>query len=195
MTVLHRFVWKFGVHVMWGSSRTIIRSRQIRRLSTSIKAHRFNSKCRITVLYLDSVGSLGARISLHSNFPALSVALLWWPQQITYFRPRHDYEVTWCTWMKHTPNCNSKSIQTFLKGPPQLILKSTVLSFDNNLTGSETTLNYWMMVDKYPNFKKEVGNLIPGCETSSLLDEKLVRWVNCLLYFGVCMSTFCLKIK
>jgi hypothetical protein len=33
-------------------------------------------------------------------------------------------------------------------------------------------LNYWMMVEKYPNFKEEVGGLIPSCEISSLLDQK-----------------------
>ena len=38
---------------------------------------------------------------------------------------------------------------------------------------SETTLNYWMMVERYPNLKEEVGGSIPGCETSSLLDRNL----------------------
>ena len=40
-------------------------------------------------------------------------------------------------------------------------------------TWSETTLNYWMMVEGYPNIKEEVGCLIPGCEVSSLLDINL----------------------
>ena len=44
---------------------------------------------------------------------------------------------------------------------------------------SETTLNYRMMVERYPNFKEEVGGSIPGCETPSLPDGKLVRWVHC----------------
>ncbi len=35
---------------------------------------------------------------------------------------------------------------------------------------SKTTLNYWMMVERYPNLKEEVGGLILGCEISSLLD-------------------------
>jgi hypothetical protein len=26
------------------------------------------------------------------------------------------------------------------------------------------TLNYWMMVERYPNQKEEVGGLNPGCE-------------------------------
>jgi hypothetical protein len=33
-------------------------------------------------------------------------------------------------------------------------------------------LNYRMMMRKYSNLKKEVGNSIPGCEISSLLDNK-----------------------
>ena len=41
---------------------------------------------------------------------------------------------------------------------------------------SETTLNYWMMVERYPNLKDEAGGLIPGCEISSLFDITLVRW-------------------
>ena len=35
------------------------------------------------------------------------------------------------------------------------------------------TLNYYMMVERYPNLTKEVGGLIPGCEISSLLDMNL----------------------
>jgi hypothetical protein len=38
------------------------------------------------------------------------------------------------------------------------------------------TLNYWMMMEKYPNLKEEVGTLIPGREISLLLDKKLARW-------------------
>ena len=41
---------------------------------------------------------------------------------------------------------------------------------------SKTTLNYWMMVERYPNIKEEVGGSIPGCEIASLLDMKLARW-------------------
>jgi hypothetical protein len=41
---------------------------------------------------------------------------------------------------------------------------------------SETTLNYWMMMERYPNLKEEVGGLIPGFEISSLLDKTLARW-------------------
>jgi hypothetical protein len=29
-----------------------------------------------------------------------------------------------------------------------------------------------MMVERYPNLKEEVGDLIPDCEISSLLDKK-----------------------
>ena len=33
-----------------------------------------------------------------------------------------------------------------------------------------------MMVERYLNLKKEVGDSIPRCEISSLLDKKLARW-------------------
>jgi hypothetical protein len=33
-----------------------------------------------------------------------------------------------------------------------------------------------MMVERYPNLKKEVGNSNLGCEISSLLDGKLAMW-------------------
>ena len=42
--------------------------------------------------------------------------------------------------------------------------------------GSEMTLNYQMMVERYPNLKEEVGGSTPDCEISSLLDKKLARW-------------------
>ena len=54
-----------------------------------------------------------------------------------------------------------------------------------NFPWSETTPNYWMMVETYPNLKEEVGGSIPDCEVSSLLDinlsggqlpPKLWRW-------------------
>ena len=38
------------------------------------------------------------------------------------------------------------------------------------------TPNYWMMEERYPNLKEEVGGLIPRCEISSLLDIILARW-------------------
>ena len=38
---------------------------------------------------------------------------------------------------------------------------------------SMMTLNYWMMVERYPNLKEEVGGLILDCEVSSLLDINL----------------------
>ena len=43
--------------------------------------------------------------------------------------------------------------------------------------------------------KEEVGGLIPGCEISSRLDRILVHVVDCLMYFGVGMSAFCLQKK
>ena len=39
---------------------------------------------------------------------------------------------------------------------------------------SETTLNYWMMVERYLNRKEEVGGSVLGYEISSLLDKKHV---------------------
>jgi hypothetical protein len=41
---------------------------------------------------------------------------------------------------------------------------------------SEMTLNYRMVVVRYPNLKKEVGGLIPDHEISCLLDGKFTRW-------------------
>ena len=38
------------------------------------------------------------------------------------------------------------------------------------------TLNFRMMVKRYPNLKEEVGSSNPGYEISSLPDEKLVKW-------------------
>ena len=40
-------------------------------------------------------------------------------------------------------------------------------------SSSVMTLNYWMMVERYPNLKEKVGGSIPGCEISSLLDKNL----------------------
>jgi hypothetical protein len=41
---------------------------------------------------------------------------------------------------------------------------------------SETIVDYGMMVERYPNLKEEVDDLIPGCEISSLPDGKLAMW-------------------
>ena len=57
------------------------------------------------------------------------------------------------------------------------------------------TLNYWMMVERYLNLKEEVDNLILDYDISSLLDKKTCQVVNCLLFFGVGLLTFCLKEK
>ena len=54
---------------------------------------------------------------------------------------------------------------------------------------SVMTLNYWMMVEGYPNLKEEVAGSIPGCEISSLLDRYLV------LACRPSVSIFFLKIK
>jgi hypothetical protein len=57
------------------------------------------------------------------------------------------------------------------------------------------TLNYWMMVERYPNLKEEVGGSIPSCEISSLLINKTYQMVNCLMCFGARMSAFWFKKK
>ena len=59
---------------------------------------------------------------------------------------------------------------------------------------SEMTLDYRVMVEGYPNLKQEVGGSKPGCEISSLLDEKLARW-SLPPVLGVGLSAFCLKTK
>jgi hypothetical protein len=38
-----------------------------------------------------------------------------------------------------------------------------------------------MTVERYPNLKEEVGGSIPGCELSSLLDQKNCHVVSCIL--------------
>ena len=45
-----------------------------------------------------------------------------------------------------------------------------------NKNKSETTLNYWMVVERYPNLKEEVDSSNPGCEISSLPNGKLAKW-------------------
>ena len=58
---------------------------------------------------------------------------------------------------------------------------------------SEMTLYYWMMVERYPNLKEEVGGTFPGYEISSFLHEKTCQVVNYLLMcFGARPSAFCL---
>ena len=49
--------------------------------------------------------------------------------------------------------------------------------------GLKTILNYWMMVERYPNLKEDVAGSIPGSETFSLLHKKLVRWSTALVVF------------
>jgi hypothetical protein len=55
---------------------------------------------------------------------------------------------------------------------------------------SEMIPNYWMMVERYPNLKEEVGSSIHGCEISSLLERNICGVVKCLLCFGVGLSAF-----
>ena len=59
----------------------------------------------------------------------------------------------------------------------------------------KTTLNYQMMMERYPNLKEEVGSSTPGCEISARLDRKTCQVVSCLLCFDASLSTFYLKSK
>ena len=56
----------------------------------------------------------------------------------------------------------------------KLIIPISVFLF--GVMGSEMTLNYRMMVGKYPNLKEEVDSSISGCEISSPPDGKLAGW-------------------
>ena len=47
------------------------------------------------------------------------------------------------------------------------------LLMEQQLRRFETTVNYWIMVERYPAFIEEVGGSIPGSEISSLLDKIL----------------------
>jgi hypothetical protein len=57
------------------------------------------------------------------------------------------------------------------------------------------TLNYRMMVKRYPNLKEEVGGPIPSCEISSLLDGKLVRWSTTSCALALACQPFVSKIN
>ena len=44
------------------------------------------------------------------------------------------------------------------------------------------TLNYWMMLERSPKLKEEVGGAITSCDNSSQLDENLAKWsTSCAL--------------
>ena len=58
----------------------------------------------------------------------------------------------------------------------RLRLSATQGMLNGRYVWSETTLNYQMMVERYPNLKEEVGSSNLGCEISSLPGGKLVRW-------------------
>ena len=57
---------------------------------------------------------------------------------------------------------------------------------------SETTLNYRIMLERYPSLKEKVGDSIPGCKISPLLDKNL-RGSLLPLVPEAGLSTFCLK--
>jgi hypothetical protein len=40
------------------------------------------------------------------------------------------------------------------------------------------TLNYWMMVERYPNLKEEVGGSIPGWEISRGVHCTKLVWIH-----------------
>jgi hypothetical protein len=56
------------------------------------------------------------------------------------------------------------------------------------------TLNYRMMVERYPNLKKEVGGSNPDYEISSLPGGKLAKWstASCALAL-TCQSSVSFK--
>jgi hypothetical protein len=54
---------------------------------------------------------------------------------------------------------------------------------------SKTTLNYLMMVERYPNLKEEAGGLTPGCEISSLLDRKTCQVAEANFFLRICTHT------
>ena len=54
------------------------------------------------------------------------------------------------------------------------VLHNSSNQFDNVWYNMRHVVNkYWMMVERYPNLKEEVGGSIPGCKISSLLDKNL----------------------
>ena len=59
----------------------------------------------------------------------------------------------------------------------------------------ETTLNYRMMLERYPNLKEKVGGSIPNCEISSLPYGKLATWstASCALALA-CQLSVSIKI-
>ena len=59
----------------------------------------------------------------------------------------------------------------------------------------EMTLNYQMMVERYPNHKEEVGDLNPGCEISSLPNGKLARWSTASYALALAYRPFVSKKK
>ena len=62
----------------------------------------------------------------------------------------------------------------------------------SSLNWSKMTLNYRMMVGRYPNLKEDVGNSIPICEIFSLPDGKLARWSTASYALA---PALCLKIS
>ena len=62
-------------------------------------------------------------------------------------------------------------------------------------TWSETTLNYLMMVETYPNLKEEVWYVVrsPAAKSPLYLTENMPRGQLPHMCFGVDLSTFCLK--
>ena len=60
---------------------------------------------------------------------------------------------------------------------------------------SKTSLSYWMMVERYPNLKEEVGGSILGCEVFSLPDGKLARWSTTSCALALACRRFVSKLK
>ena len=58
-----------------------------------------------------------------------------------------------------------------VKGPVMVRWYDGTFYYSCNWFGM--TLDSWMMMERYPNLKEEVGGPIPGCEISSLHDREL----------------------
>ena len=65
-----------------------------------------------------------------------------------------------------------------MKIPWHSMFISLHVHLEVNPLWSEMILNYRRMMERYPNLKEEVSNLNPGCEISSLPDEKTCQVVN-----------------
>jgi hypothetical protein len=64
-------------------------------------------------------------------------------------------------------------LKSFMLNEERHAQYAIILSLQITRAMSEMTLNYRMMVERYPNLKEEVGDSNHGCEISSLPDKNL----------------------